>query len=196
MNEKSFLQNTQVFFETIKCYDEEVFNLEYHNARVARTIGLNINLHDYIFPPNTSLLRCKVLYDESGVLGVDFFPYEKKEIKTFKLVFEDNIEYSKKALDRTKLDLLYSKKDKADEIIIVKNGFISDTSIANIAIEVDGAWITPKTPLLNGTTRTRLLENDIIREKDISPEVLKSAKKIALLNAMVDFDIKDEFEIV
>ena len=36
------------YFETIRCEDFEIFNLEYHNKRVANTIGLNINLQEYI----------------------------------------------------------------------------------------------------------------------------------------------------
>jgi 4-amino-4-deoxychorismate lyase len=31
------------YFETIKCDDYEIFNLDYHNKRIANTIGLNIN---------------------------------------------------------------------------------------------------------------------------------------------------------
>lgn len=187
---------TQAYFETIKCFDEEVFNLNYHQARISKTIGLNINLHEYIFPPNTELLRCKVIYDESGILSVDFYPYEKREIKSFKLVYDDNVEYSKKKVDRKCLDDLYAKKDKADEIIIIKDSFVTDTSIANIAIEFEGIWITPKKPLLIGTTRTRLLEDNILKEKDITVDMLKDTKKIALMNAMIDFDVKDEFILI
>ena len=40
------------------------FNLEYHNKRVANTIGLNIDLQEYIYPISDELLRCKVIYDE------------------------------------------------------------------------------------------------------------------------------------
>ena len=36
-------------FETIKCDDFWSFNLEYHNKRVANTIGLNIDLQN-IYP--------------------------------------------------------------------------------------------------------------------------------------------------
>ena len=36
------------YFETIKCDDYEIFNLDYHNKRIANTIGLNLNLQEYI----------------------------------------------------------------------------------------------------------------------------------------------------
>lgn len=83
------------YFETIKCDDYEIFNLEYHSKRVSNTVGLNLNLQEYIYPPTNELLRCKLIYDESGVLEVDYFPYKKREINSFKLIFDDKIDYSK-----------------------------------------------------------------------------------------------------
>lgn len=184
------------YFETIKCDDYEIFNLEYHEKRVAKTIAMNLNLQDYIYPISNELLRCKVIYDESGVLNVEYFPYKKREINSFKIIYDDEIEYSKKYLNRDSLDKLYEQKEDADEIIIIKDGLVTDTSIANIAIFDGSNWVTPKKPLLEGTTRNRLLEEKYIYEKDISVEMLKGAKKIALMNAMIDFDILEEFTFI
>lgn len=183
------------YFETIKCLDEEVLNLEYHNNRVTRTIGLDLNLYDYIYPPSNELLKCKVIYDEDGIVDVEFNPYEKKKIESFKLVYHDLIDYYLKTVDRSNIDKLYEKKEDCDEIIIIKNGFVTDTSMANIAIEIDGFWLTPKLPLLRGTTRDRLIEDGTLKEMDIDVDMLKKANKIALMNAMVGFDIKDKFII-
>ncbi len=185
----------EIFFETIKCEDYEIFNLEYHQKRVARTIGININLQDYIYPISEKLLRCKVVYDKNEVLDIQYFPYHKREISSFKIIFNDNIEYHKKYLNRDKLDSLFAQRGHCDEIIIVKNGVVTDTSIANIAIFHDGVWIASKNSLLNGTTKDRLIEEKKLIEKDISLEMLKKSSKIALMNAMIGFDIKDEYHI-
>ena len=48
---------------------------------------------------------------------------------------------------------------------------------------------------MEGTTKSRLLEERFLIEKDITIEMLKDAKKIALMNAMIDFDILDEYRI-
>jgi 4-amino-4-deoxychorismate lyase len=181
------------YFETIKCDDYEIFNLDYHNKRVANTIGLNLNLQEYIYPFSDELLRCKVIYDRNEILDVSYFPYNKREIKTFKLIFDDEISYSKKYLDRKYLDKLYENKDEFDEIIIIKNKIITDTSIANIAIFYENTWITSRNCLLQGTTRNRLIEEKKILEKDISVSMLKKASKIALMNAMIGFDIKEDY---
>ncbi len=192
---KYFQETAQVYFETIKCDDYEVFNLDYHTQRVSNTLALNINLGEYIYPPNNKLLRCKLIYDESGVLSVDYFIYKKREINSFKLIYDDEITYSKKYLNRDSLDKNFEKKENAHEIIIVKNGFITDTSIANIAIYLNNIWITPKKPLLLGTTRARYLKEGKIIEKDISVDDLQKASKIALMNAMIDFDILEDYSL-
>lgn len=181
------------YFETIKCEDFEVFNLDYHNRRVSNTIGLNLNLQEYIYPISNELLRCKLIYSEDGIEDVQYFKYKKREINSFKIIVDENIDYSKKFFDRTCIDNLFSKKEKADEIIIIKNDLVTDTSIANIAIFDGSSWITPKKPLLYGTTRARLLEDKTIFEKDITLAMLKDAKKIALMNAMIDFDILEDY---
>ena len=182
-----------IYFETIKCEDYEIFNLEYHNKRVVNTIGLNLNLQEYIYPLSEELFRCKVTYNDFEVLNVEYFPYKKREISSFKLVFDDKISYSKKYLNRENLDSLFLKKEDADEIIIIKNGIVTDTSIANIAILYENRWITSKNCLLNGTTKQRLLDNKFLVQKDISVKMLKKASQIALMNAMIDFDIKHNY---
>lgn len=184
-----------LYFETIKCRDYEIYNLQYHKNRMADTVGLNFNLEEYIYPPNDKLLKCKVIYDKNGIIDISFDNYKPREIKNFKLIFDDSIEYRYKSLNREKIDQLYSLKEDCDEIIIIKNKLVTDTSIANIAVLVDGQWLTPKTPLLPGTTRKRYLDNGFLKEAHISVAILKNASKIALLNAMIDLMIIDDFQI-
>ena len=184
------------YFETIKCDDTEVYNLKYHEKRMANTIGKNINLLDYIYPPNSQLLKCKVIYTEDEVLDVLFDLYKKRDVKIFKLVEDDKIDYKYKYESRDNINYLYTKKDAADEIIIVKNNLITDTTIANIAIFIDEQWYTPKRPLLKGTTRQRYIDNGKLKEKDIDINTFKKAEKIALLNAMIDFDVIENYKIL
>lgn len=184
------------YFETIRCEDYEVQNIAYHNRRVANSIAINFNLGEYIYPPSAKLLKCKVTYNEETIKNVEFSSYKKREIKSFKLIFDDKILYNKKSTNRRAIDELFRKKESADEIIIVKNTLITDTSIANIAIFDGKNWLTPKTPLLKGSTRARLIDEEIIFEKNIDVDMLKNASKIALLNAMIGMDILDEFTFI
>lgn len=194
---KSYLQkDKKIYFETIKCKDYEIFNLKYHNKRISNTIGLNIELREYIYPPNGKLLRCKLIYDENGILDIEYFEYKERNFEIFKVIVDDNIDYKYKYLNRFHIEQLYSKKGIADDIIIIKNGLITDTSIANIAILKDEKWITPKKPLLYGTTRDKLIEKNYIKEEDINLQDLKNSKKIAIMNAMIGFKELKNIQII
>ncbi len=185
-----------IYFTTIKCYDGDLYNLDYHERRISQTIGLNICLQEYIYPPSLELLKCKVLYDNSGILEVIFDKYIEKENKVFKIIYDDDINYKYKLLNRDDINLLFNKKESADDIIIIKNNLITDTSIANIAIFDNNHWITPKTPLLKGTFRDKLLDEQFLVQKDITIDQLLNCTKFAIMNAMVDFKVINDFKIM
>ena len=104
----------------------------------------------------------------------------------------DHLDYRLKYADRTELDQLFLKRGEADDILIIQNGLVTDTSIANIAFFDGDKWITPKEPLLKGTTRARLLDEKKIFEQDIKIADLGKFTEFALMNAMIGFDrIKD-----
>jgi 4-amino-4-deoxychorismate lyase len=176
------------FFETIKVKDGKIFHLPYHQERFEKTSGLHVNLASYITPPQEGLLRVKLIYTNKEILEVHYFPYVKKTIRSVKLLPID-FDYEKKYLDRSNIDQAYQQRDNCDEILMLKNGYITDTSIANVAFFYNQEWITPKVPLLYGTTRKRYLESKKIKEKEITPQMVQHSSHIAFLNALVDFDI-------
>lgn len=181
------------FLETIKALDGQIYHLSYHQNRyeeVLKSLGLDsfVNLEDYLNPPKKGLYRCRVLYTSESV-SVTYHPYEKRPIKTLKLLQADGIEYSKKYANRAAIDKLFKQKGQFDDILIVKNLRITDISIANIALYKEGKWYTPKYPLLNGVTRQRLLDEKKIIEKDILKDEIYDYTKVAIFNAMIDFDI-------
>jgi len=190
------------FLETIKAVDGEVLNIEYHQKRyesVLKSMGCDEfkNLSDHIEAPKWGVYKCRVVYNPHTI-SVTYDEYKKRDITTFKLIFNNDIEYSKKALLREDIDALYLQRDECDEILIIKNLLVSDTSIANIAFYDDnlGMWLTPKTPLLNGTTRQRLLDDGKIVEAEIKVHELRRFTKVALLNAMIGFDILERYEFL
>ena len=184
---------SESFLETIKIVDGEIYNIEYHQKRyesVLESLGVYDfkELHAYINPPLSGIVKCRIVYDAKN-LTASYQEYRKRDIASLKLVYDDKIEYDKKSTCRDDIDRLYEKKDTCDDILIVKNSLISDTSIANVAFYKDGIWYTPKQPLLMGTTRQRLLQSAKIVPKDIAVDELPTYSKVALLNAMIDFDI-------
>jgi len=189
----------KTYLETIKSFNGEIFNLFYHQKRyesVLRSLLISDfkNLQDYLNPPTSGLYRCRLVYDKKNI-SVTYHEYKKREVKSLKLVHDNEIEYSKKSTNREILDKLFEKKEDCDEILIVKNSLVTDTSIANIAFYNDGLWFTPKKPLLEGTTRARLLDEGKIIEKDIAVEDLNNYSRVALMNAMIDFDIITKYNL-
>ena len=183
------------YFETIKCEGGFAKNLSYHKKRIADTIGINFPLEEYIYPPSKELIKCKLIYNESEILNIHYSKYQKKVIKSLKLIKSD-IKYDKKYLNRNKINELFEQRENNDDILIVdSNGYLKDTSIANIAIFINDTWLTPKTPLLFGTTRNRLIKENKIIEKELKIDDLKNAKGFALLNSMIDFDIIKKIKI-
>jgi 4-amino-4-deoxychorismate lyase len=94
-------------------------------------------------------------------------PYRPAVVRTLKVVHADDIDYSLKYLDRTCLTGLIDR-GVADDVLIVKNGFVTDTSYSNIVFTDGLRWIMPDTPLLRGTMREKLLIEGTIREKKIN----------------------------
>ena len=176
--------------ETIRIKDAKVFNLHYHQKRLDDSrslLGYSIPLILTLYPPQQGEYRCRVIYEEH-IEKIEYLPYQRKEINSFKIIHAD-IEYPLKYEDRREINHLFDQRGEADEIIIIKNGLVTDTSIANLAFFDKGQWITPAQPLLNGTTRQRLLDENKIICADIPYEHISSFSKIAVMNAMTDFQI-------
>jgi len=181
------------FLETIKAIDGKVYNLKYHQKRYENVLkSFHIrkfeNLQDYLTPPQDGIYRCRLVYNTQDIY-VEYIRYEKRKINTLKIVYNDFIDYTHKSTARKELDNLFDIRDMCDDVLIVKNSLLTDTTIANIALYDGTKWLTPKKPLLCGTTRQRLLDDKKIIEADIKVDEIFTYKKIALLNAMVDFDI-------
>lgn len=182
------------FVETIKIKNGNAMALPYHQERMKRTMqhffpGKNIPCLEEVIASTHDMdfYKARVIYGEKGIEDIQYALYSMKEIHTLKIVRDDDIDYSFKSTDRTDLNWLAATKGNCDEIIIIKNGLVTDTSFTNIAIYKDGKWLTPKHPLLLGTKRAALLENGIIQEADITVDDLMKAEKVSLFNAMIDF---------
>ena len=182
----------QQFIETIKIADGQVLKLPYHQARMTDTIGHFFpstavpSLESLLCPtPCMTLYKARVLYGAQGVEDIQYSPYTKRVIRSLRIVEDNSIDYPYKSTCRTRLNQLAAMRGEQDEVIIVKRGFVTDTSFSNIALLEHGRWVTPKHPLLPGTQRARLLHEGILQEDDITPERLMQAEAVALINAML-----------
>jgi 4-amino-4-deoxychorismate lyase len=180
------------FFETVRVEKGTIHNRIWHNRRLNRTIYENFGIRtdydiaDYILPPKDSrLYRCKLLYAKE-VDSVTLTPYRPRSYSMLKLVHA-NIDYPYKSTDRGAIEDLFKERGEADDIIIVRDGMLTDTSIANIALYDGVAWYTPENPLLEGTMRASLLAEKKLKTKILKPDDLKKSVKFAVMNAMTGF---------
>lgn len=177
--------------ETVKVVNGEYLNIEFHQWRVNWSRE-KLNFQDRLtldlpIPPKSGVYRARILYSKE-IEEIQFIPYQTKEVKTLSLAYDNSLDYSLKYENRDEIERLKSKYLKdSDDILIIKNGLITDTSIANIALFDGENWITPKRPLLKGTTRERLLREKKIIERDIEALKIFNFKKIALMNALMGF---------
>lgn len=81
---------------------------------------------------------------------------------------------------------LESQPDYRDVILWNQDGFITESTIANIAIDTPAGLITPpvKCGLLPGTFRAQLLAEGKLREELISLEDLRNSQTLFLINSV------------
>lgn len=182
------------FIETVRLVDGIPQNRAGHETRVRRTcramgwqektVPWEALIAQTDIPEGIAKLHFE--YGEQGFGKADCRPYVARNIRSLRVVVDNDIEYSLKRTDRTSLNRLAEQRGDGDEVLIVKNGCVTDTSYTNVAFFDGSDWITPDTPLLPGTMRERLLQQRRIVERRIRVEDIHSFRSVSLFNAMMD----------
>ena len=183
------------FIESIKIEDQQMYLLDLHQRRVDETFAHfgkegSINLakiYKSLEHDGDGLFKLKISYDLDKNFRTQIIPYAISEIDSFRLVENNSYDYSFKFEDRAPLELML-RQAKTDEIIIVKNNHITDTSFSNILFKKGKDWFTPMTCLLNGVQRQHLLKTKKIKSAEITVQNLNEYSHFQLINAMNDFD--------
>jgi len=182
--------------ESLKLNDGVIQNLNYHQDRLNRSmdelfsIAEKIDLMKIISIPDdckSGIYKIRILYGPT-VDKIVIEPYHYRSIQSLKVVSHESIDYHLKFTNREQLDVLFAQRGDCDDIIIVKNGYLTDSYSANLLFFDGSKWFTPSTPLLKGTKRQLLLDQGIITEKEISEVDILNFQKIGLINAMIDFE--------
>lgn len=184
------------FVETICLWHGEPQHLALHQARLERT------WQHFGFPtactPQLALLlehlplishaeRCKwrVVYGAEGVLSSEVSPYVPRVVHQLQAVENADIDYRYKSTNRSQLEACYAQRGGADEVLILRHGWLTDTSIANVALFDGTQWYTPDTPLLAGVQRQYLLAQGVLCERPIHHSHCVEYTHLALFNAML-----------
>lgn len=182
--------NKERFIESIRVENRVLQNLKLHQQRVnetSKTFSFNktLDLSSITLSKvnDDDIYKFRVLYSGNDY-SVEISRYKPREIKSLKLVYDNDIIYDHKFENRDALNDLFEKRGDSSDILIVKNGFITDSSYSNIVLFDGEDYLTPSTFLLNGTMRQRLLDEKRIKEREIKDEDLKNYKRIFLINAL------------
>lgn len=183
------------FIESIKVEDQEIFLLEFHQKRVDQTFAhfgkegsIDIaKIYKHLEHDEDGLFKLRIVYDLDKKIRTQMIPYAIPEIDDFQLVENNSYDYSFKFEDRKELEKM-KMKSKAEEIIIVKNNHITDTSYSNLLFLKGKEWFTPSTYLLNGVQRQSLLKHKKVKETEITLQKIKQFSHFQIINAMNDFD--------
>lgn len=186
--------------ETIKVENGVVLNIGFHNERMIRSLyaiyGLNssTDLEKIIKVPEfarSGVYKCRVVYDNKTT-QFEFLPYTIRPVRSLKLIVADNVCYPYKYVARDKINRLMEMRGDCDDILIIKNGMVTDTSYANVVFrDYKGNWVTPLTYLLPGTRRSNLLKQKLITETTIASKDINKYSEVRLINAMLGIDDTD-----
>ena len=186
-----------LLLETIQLNDGELHLLPYHHCRMNKArkelFGLPDfpDLRSFIVVPEScrqGVYRCRITYDQA-VRSVEFIPHINREVRKMRIVqAPETLNYCHKYADRSALQQLFDQRADCDEIVIVRNGLVTDCFTGNL-IFFDGLhWWTPSVPLLNATKRQYLIDQKRIREREIRLDDLPRFSHIGIINVFYDFE--------
>jgi 4-amino-4-deoxychorismate lyase len=183
-------------FETICVENRTLKNLAFHEARLNKTrrelwgYADEWTLSELIEVPDSignEVHKCRLSFGKE-IEEIRWEPYTMRTIGKIRRVYHDDIDYSYKYEDREELNALFAQRDDADEILVIRNGLVTDSSYCNVAFFDGSSWLTPSTPLLPGTQRAFLLQTGVIHEAAVREIDLTGFSHIKLFNAMMDWE--------
>lgn len=201
--QKIYIPYAKPLFSDVICVrNGQLQRLDYHYRRMSNTCKTFYNkelsfecLNEGLAScSKEGLYKCRIVYGDK-IESVTYTEYHPKQVNTVQFVYDDTIEYSHKYLDRSALTKLVENSE-TDDVIIVKNGLITDSSFCNLIFEdAEGRKFTPKEALLKGTYREWLLEQGIVEETSIKKEDVYRYKFVYFVNAMRGIDDCTKMEI-
>ncbi len=137
--------------------------------------------------------RIRLLVHRDGCFELEAAPLTafSKAIRTVKLadaaVDRHNPFLYHKTTHRAVYNAERARLGAADDVILFNEcGELTESTIANLAVKLDGRWYTPPVHcgLLNGTLRRRMVADGDLVERVIRIEELKRAEGLRLLNSV------------
>lgn len=138
-------------------------------------------------------LRVRLLLDEDGQVRVEQGPLPPTTATPVRAGLAltpvdavDPLLYHKTTKRGTYDAAAGSRPDCEEVVLWNRDGYVTETTIANIAVCRDGRWVTPPVSegLLPGTLRAELLARGVIEEGRIAVESVTAGTRLAAFNSL------------
>jgi para-aminobenzoate synthetase/4-amino-4-deoxychorismate lyase len=185
--------------------------LEFHLERLRQTaeyFGFNLDVTEVrerlesfarlkLRPTETSRPavkhRVRMLVSKTGAADVTATPlapealgFDDVQLAAEPIDSNDPFLYHKTTNRRVYESACASRPGAADVLLFNDRGEVTESTIANLVVEIDGSLVTPpvRCGLLPGTARARLLRQGKARESVISLDELARASRVFLINSV------------
>lgn len=201
MNKESWLTADGVF-ETLRTYENLPFVLERHLERLERGIN-EIGIigasrcevereikNELTRSPNSSG-HLRIVVNRGGNTAITHKSYEppSKSLRCMTIASPIRTGLSYKSTDyqgRFQLRDLAINRGFDDAILLSPDGSLVESTTCNLIIFTEEGWMTPplSSGCLPGITRSLLLENFGVKEKEITSEEIYGARAIAVTSSL------------
>ncbi len=151
---------------------------------------LDLAVQDFASQPS----RVRLLLDRAGAIDIEHQPLivDSKESAWQLKLARDAVDaanpflYHKTTHREVYEQALASVEDCDDTLMWNADGYVTETTIANVLFALDGEWFTPpiRCGLLAGTYRARLLREGKIGERLIHKDEIDRFDRVELINAV------------
>ena len=189
-------------FETIRVEDGQIFGLHRHHCRAkeaAATLGFEILSEDevrtateeVISKADYALARLRLKFNRSGELGIDYEPYEEPLTPAKLMIFDrrnPDFQLRFKEYPYKNYEILEFAKAQGfdDAILVAPDDQVAETSMATLALKIEGQWITPplSAGILNGVVRAICIESDLFKVRKVLANELGKVESALLLSSL------------
>jgi len=141
----------------------------------------------------TEPARVRILLARDGRVEVELLALPPVDARPVRLALDDDpVDPADPWLQHksTRRDVYLTRAlrhPEADDVVLVnRSGEVTETTVANVAVRLDGAWCTPPTTsgCLPGVERGRLLDLGVLQERVLYAADLLAAEDLAVLSSL------------
>jgi para-aminobenzoate synthetase/4-amino-4-deoxychorismate lyase len=164
---------------------------EYFGFRFDRA-AVSSSLERAVEGPRGDGARVRLLLDRDGTPRVETSPPVPPSLGPVRIALDDepvdpdDVWLFHKTTRRAAYDRRRARRPDVDDVVLVnRSGEVTETTIANLAVHLEGRWVTPPrgSGLLAGTYREVLLREGRLTERRVRIEELLRATEVALVSS-------------